>query len=237
MTRPVHPIELLERVAAWLDDAGIQVVFTGGSTVPLYLSPIAAQEFRPTRDVDCIVDAPSYAAYTRLTSRLRELGFHESQEEGAPMCRFVREGLLIDVMPIDPEILGFSNPWYPGAWTNQASLRLPSGRSVAVFPVEYLLASKISAYESRGNDDPYVSHDFEDIVTLLDGVDGVLGAIESADPELRDFVSTWLAALLARRDAIDLLEAHVSRAAGGDDRARMLFDTLTRWTRFENRRG
>lgn len=237
MTTPIHPIELLEQVAAWLDDAGIQVVFTGGSTVPLYLEPIAAQEFRPTRDVDCIVDAPDYAAYARLTSQLRRLGFQESQEEGAPMCRFIRDGLLIDVMPIDPEILGFSNPWYPGAWTNQASLRLPSGRTVAVFPVEYLLASKISAYESRGNADPYVSHDFEDIVTLLDGADDVLRAIELAAPDLRDFVSTWLAALLARRDAIDLFEAHVSRVAGGDDRARLLFTTLTRWIGVENRRG
>ena len=237
MSTPVNPIELLEQVAEWLDDAGIQVVFTGGSTVPLYLGPVAAQEFRATRDVDCIVDASDYAAYTKRTSQLRELGIHESQEEGAPMCRFVREGLLIDVMPIDPEILGFSNPWYLGAWNHQARQSLPSGRTVAVFPVEYLVASKISAYESRGNADPYASHDFEDIVSLLDGADHILDAVEAAAPDVRDFVRSWLTALVARRDALDLFEAHVSRVAGGHDRALLLLESINRWIQVENRRG
>ena len=83
-----------------------------------------------------------------------------------------------------------------------------------MFPVEYLLASKIIAYESRGGSDPYGSHDFKDIVTLLDGAPGVLASVKSADEELARFVSDWLRRVVAREDISDILGGHVSRIAG-----------------------
>lgn len=226
-----HPIALLDKVSGWLEQAGIQVVYTGGTTVPLYLGPIAAVEFRQTRDVDCIVDALDYPAYAALTRRLREAGFLESQEDDAPMCRFVREGVSVDVMPINEGILGFSNRWYRGAWENSTLMRLPSGRYVPVFRIEYLLASKIAAYESRGGADPYMSHDFEDVVSLLDAAEGSLDSVDAAAPELRDFVHQWLSSILSRDDAYDLMAAHVSRAAGGSDRAELLLMRLQTWVR------
>ena len=68
------PVEMLDRVAAWLDAAGMTGVYTGGSPVPLYLEPAAATEYRPTRDVDWVVDTPTYAAYQDLVGRLRKAG-------------------------------------------------------------------------------------------------------------------------------------------------------------------
>lgn len=225
----VNPLELLEQVAIWLEDAGIAVVFTGGTTVPLYLDAVAASEYRQTRDVDCVVDSGTYAAYTRLLTRLRAAGFSDSQEDGAPICRFERDGILVDVMPVNPDVLGFANRWYPAAWRTRTELRLPSGRAVRVFRLEYLLASKITAYESRGAADPFLSHDFEDLVTLLDGSPGGLAQVSGAEADVRAFVMEWLQALVGRSDAYDVLAAHVSRASGGGDRAEVLLARLRKF--------
>lgn len=102
-------------VARALGDALNEVVFVGGMIRELLITDPAAGPARPTQDVDCIVDATSYADYLRLCDRLRAQGFHECTDEGAPICRWVVAELRVDVMPIDPAVLGFSNVWYPSA--------------------------------------------------------------------------------------------------------------------------
>lgn len=42
-------------------------------------------------------------------NQLRERGFSEDQSPGAPICRWLAEGLALDVMPTREEILGFAN--------------------------------------------------------------------------------------------------------------------------------
>jgi hypothetical protein len=56
------------------------VVYTGGATIGLYLDPVAADDVRPTRDVDCVVDVNSRLEYYGLSAELRGLGLRESQE-------------------------------------------------------------------------------------------------------------------------------------------------------------
>jgi hypothetical protein len=46
---------------------------------------------------------------------LRQSGL-EHDMSGGVICRWKKGGLVIDVMPTDPEILGFSNIWYPYAF-------------------------------------------------------------------------------------------------------------------------
>lgn len=55
----------------------------------------------------------SYAKYTALSERLRALGLSEDTAPGAPLCPWRRDDLVVDVMPVDEKILGFSNRWYP----------------------------------------------------------------------------------------------------------------------------
>jgi hypothetical protein len=54
----------------------------------------------------------SYAEYTAFGERLRALGFSEDASEGAPLCRWIHSGTILDVMPLDERIPGFSNRWY-----------------------------------------------------------------------------------------------------------------------------
>lgn len=89
-----------------------ELVFVGGCTTGLFLTDSAAGGLRSTKDVDAIVDVTSYAKYAALSERLRALELTEDTTEGAPLCRWRYNDLIIDVMPIDEEVLGFSNRWY-----------------------------------------------------------------------------------------------------------------------------
>ncbi|MDP5016849.1 MAG: hypothetical protein NWQ43_06025, partial [Dolichospermum sp.] len=83
---------------------------------------------------------------------------------------------------------------------------LPSGQEITIFPVTYLLASKIEAFSGRGNNNFYTSHDVEDIVLLLDGCPYLEQEIEQADEQVKKFIKTWF-----KNELKDLLEVASSQ--------------------------
>ncbi|MHB8765430.1 MAG: hypothetical protein ACYDA8_14005 [Deferrisomatales bacterium] len=84
---------LIETVARRLGPMREEVAFLGGAAVSLLLLDPAAPEVRSTTDVDVIVEVASRMSYYRLADRLRELGFREVSEEGAPVCRWTVGGV------------------------------------------------------------------------------------------------------------------------------------------------
>lgn len=108
-----HPqISNLERVATVLASVPERFVFTGGATICLYVDEILQDELRPTLDVDCVVEIFSRAEYYTLMERLRKVGLEECTEPNAPLCRWRYQDLIIDIMPCEPGVLGFTNRWY-----------------------------------------------------------------------------------------------------------------------------
>jgi hypothetical protein len=91
------------------------IVFVGGCTTGLFISDPGAGEVRPTLDVDVITEITSYEGYIAFSDRLRKLNFDEDTSEGAPLCRWKNGETVLDVMPLDEKILGFSNRWYKDA--------------------------------------------------------------------------------------------------------------------------
>ncbi len=104
-------IDMIEVVAGGLKELLDEVVFVGGATASLYIEDPAAIRVRPTDDVDCIIEIVNRKEYYKLESQIRELGFSHAIGEGNPICRWKFEGVTVDIMPIDPAILGFSNIW------------------------------------------------------------------------------------------------------------------------------
>jgi predicted nucleotidyltransferase len=172
------------------------VAFVGGTTVELWVTDEAAPEFRPTKDVDVIVEITSQAAYYRLEDRLRELGFENHREEGV-LCRFKHPGseLLLDAMPTEASILGFDGRWLREAFPHAVLRKLPSGREIRVVLPVHLAATKLEAFASRGEADLYGSKDFEDLIRLLDGREELVSELAEADAEVRSFVAKELARL------------------------------------------
>ena len=117
---------------------------------------------RPTYDVDAIAEITSYAAYTDFSELLRKLGFTEDTSEGAPICRWRQKKTILDVMPIDEKILGFSNRWYKPAMDTALVHELEPGLRVRVVTGIFFLATKLEAFGGRGKND-YLSSPIDSI--------------------------------------------------------------------------
>jgi hypothetical protein len=116
----------VKRLGLLADD----MVFLGGCATGLLLTDVAAPPIRVTQDVDVITEVASLGDYHRLSKQLRERGFKEDQSSDAPICRWVTEGVVLDVMPTRREILGFGNDWYQPALEAAVAGRLPSGKQI-----------------------------------------------------------------------------------------------------------
>lgn len=161
-----------------LDD----LVFVGGCTTGLFLTDPAASDIRPTKDVDAIVDVALYAKYASLAERLRALGLAEDTTPGAPLCRWRRGGMILDVMPTDASVLGFSNRWYPAA-IETAQVHVIAGHAVLIVTAPLFIATKFEAFHGRGANDVFASHDLEDVVTLVDGRPTIVAEVAAAGPD------------------------------------------------------
>lgn len=127
-----------------------ELVFVGGCVTGLLITDEAAADPRGTLDVDAIAKITSYAEYTEFGERLRALGFKENTSEDAPLCRWVHTRIVLDVMPLDEAILGFSNRWYEAATKSAEIRRLAPDLNIRIVTVSIFLATKIEAFKGRG---------------------------------------------------------------------------------------
>jgi predicted nucleotidyltransferase len=207
--RPQNPnLDQVVAAAAKLRPLLNQIAFVGGCVTGLLLTDPAAAPVRPTLDVDAIVAIASYAEFTVLERCMRELGFRESRAEGAPICRWLHGDLILDLMPTDPSILGFSNRWYRPALEHSQTTSI-GGYEVRLITAPYFLATKLEAFHGRGEDDFRASRDLEDIVTVIDGRPELMDEVPIAAADLRKYLREELLALLSNRDFLEALPEHL----------------------------
>jgi predicted nucleotidyltransferase len=186
----------LEAAAAILGPVLDEVVFVGGATIHLWLTEEGVPPTRATDDVDVICEVATRSEYYRLGSRLRERGLREAIDEPV-VCRWGSRDpqLALDVMPTDPDILGFSNPWYDEAISTAEAVMLDSGTTIRAARPAPLVATKLSAWKGRGNGDLLPSLDVHDILTLFNGRPELNSEIRSSSDDLRSFVEEEIEAL------------------------------------------
>lgn len=227
MLRATNPnLEIMEIAAARLGDLVEELVFLGGCATGLLLTDPLAPPIRATKDVDVISELGSLVDYHRLSGRLRELGFGEDQSEGAPICRWRGGGILLDVMPTHPEILGFGNEWYQPAFASAEWKALPSGKKIRIVSAPYFLATKLAAFDGRGQGDYMLSHDMEDIVAVLDGRPEIVEEVLHCDPRLKVHLQTRLAKLLEDGRFMEALPGHMPGDPGSQARVPIIVQRL-----------
>lgn len=213
----------LDLAAELLGELVEEVVFLGGATIGVWITDPAAPPVRVTKDVDAIVEA-TYVQLGNLTARLRVRGF---RSDPAVICRYVHgAGLVLDVMPVNEAVLGFSNRWYPQAMAHAEWVELPSGRRIRVAAPIWLMATKVEAYLGRGGNDPLSSPDVEDLVRLVDGRLRLPDEAADAPEELRGFLATTLSDLAAREDFSEIVEGCLPMEPGSSARAAIV---VHRW--------
>lgn len=201
-----HPnLAKLELVAGALGALREQLVFVGGCTVDLLLTDPAAASTRITFDVDLVARVEALSGYHALEAQFARLGFKRDMAQDAPICRWRYDNLEVDLMPMDPGILGFANRWYPVAMQTAREVTLPSGVTIRLISAPAFLATKFEAFSDRGRGDLLGSHDLEDIINVVDGRPELVAEITETGSELRQYLAAQCSTLLAMPGFMDAL--------------------------------
>lgn len=195
-------IDLITKVAGALGDLNDQVVYVGGAVVSLYVTDPAAPDVRPTDDVDIILEITSLGKLEVLREELNRKGFTQSADENV-MCRFRYEGIKVDVMSTQEVGWAPANPWFKPGFDHLEN-KTAGDFNLRVLSLPYFLASKLTAFRLRSKD-PRTSHDLEDVVYLLDNIDGLTDQLFSAPSDVKDFLHEEFSNMLndgAIREAI-----------------------------------
>jgi hypothetical protein len=206
-------LERLETIARGLGDRLQEVAFVGGAVVELYVNDPAAPPVRSTADVDCVIPARTRQQMQNWESSLRLRGFRNDTEQGAPICRWIYNDTLVDVMPVDEEALGFTNPWYESALQHTIPYRLPSGTTIRILDLPWYVATKMAAIRGRGGEDFRFSHDFEDVIYLWDAIPDFTERILQSCEEMRNWLCSELRRWKLRPNLREEVECVVEEAS------------------------
>jgi predicted nucleotidyltransferase len=217
---------MVERIAEALGPLRERVVFLGGSATGLLITDPTATSIRRTNDVDVIVEVATVGAYYQINEALLAQGFRNDTSENASSCRYCWEDLLLDAMPTDAAILGYTNQWYPEAIRTAMERVLPSGLTIRLVAPPYFLGTKLEAFFGRGEGDYYVSHDLEDLLTVVDGRREIEKEIENATPALKAYLNEKVGALLEDAQFCYALEGHLPGDPGSQARVPILLRRL-----------
>ena len=105
----------VEVVAAALGELCEELVLVGGCAASLLIDAPSAPPPRVTYDVDLIAVVAALPGYHRLERRFEARGFTRDTTPDAPICRWRIRDIIVDLMPTDERVLGFSNRWYAEA--------------------------------------------------------------------------------------------------------------------------
>jgi predicted nucleotidyltransferase len=190
-------IEAVRRVALALGELNRDVVFVGGAVVQLYIDNPAAEDVRPTKDVDFVIQIASLGKLEDLRVLLHQKGFRQSAEDSV-ICRFRFHDIKVDVMSTEPIGWAPANPWFEGGFNKMVKKKL-GDVEVNLLPLPYFLATKFSAFANRGGLDPRTSHDFEDIVYILDNSSTVKEEIIKSPQDVQQYLKKSFSSILENR--------------------------------------
>lgn len=216
------PIELVKYAAEKLGDIGSKFVFLGGSVVGLLVSEPGTRPPRATNDVDVSVEASTLAEFYSLDQALLSKGFINDMD--GPMCRYLHGLLKLDVVPVNPDVLGFTNRWYRLASETAEPHTFETGATINLITPACFLATKMEAFGNphrEGHDDIFTSRDFQDIVTVIDGRSSVVDEVLASRIEVRNFVRDEITRILEQRYLEEAIAQYVD-----DGRVRIVVERL-----------
>lgn len=189
-------IALLTAMARAMGPLCEQVVFVGGCATGLLIDNPKLMDVRPTEDVDAIVEVASLAGYHQLAEQLVQRGFRQTMEDNTPPFRWFWNRMQLDLVPLDEKVLGFANPWYRAGYEASVSIALEDGLSLKHLSAPYFLATKFEAFKDRGGNDVFMSHDLEDVMTVVEGRLNLVAEVEAAVDLVRQHIARSVVGLL-----------------------------------------
>ena len=199
-------LSAVSEIAQALGNLNKSVVFVGGAVVSIYADDPAADEIRPTQDVDLTLKPLNYDQQA-LDEKLAELGFHPDLQ-GHTICTYKYNDIAVDIMPSTDTMQGPTNRWYSIGFDSIQIISL-EGVLIQVLSAACYLATKFEAYNHRGNGDCRTSHDFEDIIYVIDNRTTIVEDVQLADPRVKEFLQSEFQKILDTPYAEEILSAHL----------------------------
>lgn len=219
-------LESLTLIANRLQELCDKVTFVGGCITGLLITDKAAPDVRFTVDVDCIINVITKQDYHALAKKLRQKGFKEMSFGNHPICRWDCDGILIDVMPTDKSVLGFSNRWYKDAQANAVIMGINNSKSIRVISAPYFLATKLEAFHDRGKQDFLPSHDLEDIISVIDGRHEIISDISKTTDDIKKYLATEFFSLMNNVQFTQALPGHLNYSSESEERKKIVEERI-----------
>jgi predicted nucleotidyltransferase len=198
---------VIAKVAKALGDLNANVVFVGGAVVSLYIDDPAAEDIRPTMDIDLVAEIATIDSLEKLREELTRKGFRQSSQHNIT-CRFSFEDVIVDVMATKDIGWAPGNQWFELGF--HLSIPHPIGEyTIRILPLPAFLATKFSAFWNRGAHDVYASSDFEDITYLFNHTGSLLNQVQIADPLIKNFLINSAQEILKTRKLLDAMKSHL----------------------------
>jgi predicted nucleotidyltransferase len=182
-------------------------VYVGGATLSLYATR-ATFDVRATDDIDVIIEIYSFAENAKLAIKLLEIGF-QPEIESSVMCRYSVQGIIIDIMPTQLSNFGTYNIWYQEGFFFAQPYKLDESTTIKILSAPYFIATKLEAFKSRGQNDGRTSHDFEDIIYILENRHTIWSELQEAPPRVKLYLIHELYKLSKQPDFFEWINCHI----------------------------
>lgn len=215
-------IKVVEKVALSLEELNNDVLYVGGAVVSLYVTDEGAEQPRPTKDIDISVQISTYAQMEELREKLALKKIYPAPSEKV-MYRYSYEDILIDFIPFEETPLGPTNSWLKPGFEKAYPINIGE-LEIKILPVSLFLATKWEAFKSRGSD-PRTSHDFEDIIYIIDNNKEVVEDVQNANKDVQDFLKEMSMEILNHPSRNEIIECHLNPFTA-DERREIVVDKL-----------
>ena len=175
-----------------------EFAFLGGSVLSLLVNDPTADTIRVTKDIDILANIRTRTAFHREERTLEARGFRHDTSEDAPICRWIADGIVVDVLPVREEVLGWKSRWFEEAL-----------KAASVVEIE--------AFEDRGRGDFICSTDFEDVICLFNGRTTLVNEI-IAEATVCPVLAGKFATYLENPDVEDAVMGFVQTESRPEDR-------------------
>jgi hypothetical protein len=199
-------IAVVAEVAKALKELKDQMVFVGGAVISLYADDSAADEIRPTADIDMTIKLLNFKNWVDVQERLAVLGFYPDPY-GHSICSYKYKNIPVDIMSAVDSPLGSSNRWYLIGFENLQIVEA-NGEMIQILSAPCYLATKFEAFNNRGSD-YRTSHDFEDIIYVLDNRISIVEETTIAHPQIIAFLQQEIQNILKSANWDEIISAHL----------------------------
>ena len=182
----INNLNAIRTVASALADLNLKVVYISGPVASLYSNSPEVDDANGIEDGDIVLELACLTEMEKIRESLMEKGFTQTSAD-KEACRFHYEGIIVEIINTQDTGLAAGNPWFNKAFIYLEQKRIEEIK-IIILPFAYFLAVKFSAMHDRGRNDPDTSHDFEDIIYVLDNRTNFVDVILSSPEEVQKYL-------------------------------------------------